>query len=473
MTTLEIILSAILFCSTAFTILLLTLPSRHTHAYKEPPGAAPLKEPGDKDASELHTPTKASVQVLVLGDIGRSPRMQYHALSIAKHGGRVDLIGYRESDPHPDLVSNPHVSIVPIPPPPPLLRSGHGLLFIVLGPLKVIWQVWSLWMILGYRTEPARWLLVQNPPAIPTLALAHLICFLRNTSLVIDWHNLGWSILAMKLGGAHPLVRVARWYERFFGRSAVANFTVTDVMATLLKTDYDIRSPILTLHDRPPAQFQPLSPEHRQRFLSGLPQTAQYAAAILKGDMRLIVSSTSWTPDEDFSILLDALKQYSQQDATYHQRPHILAIITGKGPLKEYHQQKMSESKPQLSKATISTAWLSAADYASLLGAADLGVSLHTSSSGVDLPMKVVDMLGAGLPVTGWSRFAAWPELIQEGDNGRGFGSAAELNDVLRDLLVEDVPQLSRLKEGALREGRRRWDDEWDPIAGRLFGLVA
>lgn len=36
-----------------------------------------------------------SVQVLVLGDIGRSPRMQYHALSIAKHGGRVDLIGYQ------------------------------------------------------------------------------------------------------------------------------------------------------------------------------------------------------------------------------------------------------------------------------------------------------------------------------------------------------------------------------------------
>lgn len=32
--------------------------------------------------------------VLVLGDIGRSPRMQYHALSIAKHGGSVDLIGY-------------------------------------------------------------------------------------------------------------------------------------------------------------------------------------------------------------------------------------------------------------------------------------------------------------------------------------------------------------------------------------------
>lgn len=39
------------------------------------------------------------VQVLVLGDIGRSPRMQYHALSIARHGGKVDLVGYNGAWP--------------------------------------------------------------------------------------------------------------------------------------------------------------------------------------------------------------------------------------------------------------------------------------------------------------------------------------------------------------------------------------
>lgn len=34
-------------------------------------------------------------QVLVLGDLGRSPRMQYHALSIVKSGAKVDLVGYK------------------------------------------------------------------------------------------------------------------------------------------------------------------------------------------------------------------------------------------------------------------------------------------------------------------------------------------------------------------------------------------
>ena len=40
-------------------------------------------------------PGRTSVQIVVLGDLGRSPRMQYHASSILKHGAHVQLIGYQ------------------------------------------------------------------------------------------------------------------------------------------------------------------------------------------------------------------------------------------------------------------------------------------------------------------------------------------------------------------------------------------
>lgn len=39
------------------------------------------------------------VAVLVLGDIGRSPRMQNHAVSLAKAGWNVDLIGFKGTLP--------------------------------------------------------------------------------------------------------------------------------------------------------------------------------------------------------------------------------------------------------------------------------------------------------------------------------------------------------------------------------------
>lgn len=69
----------IAFCfSTFLTIIILLLPSQY--------GMQKPKEGEEK---------KVSVQILVLGDIGRSPRMQYHALSIARHGGHVQFIGYQ------------------------------------------------------------------------------------------------------------------------------------------------------------------------------------------------------------------------------------------------------------------------------------------------------------------------------------------------------------------------------------------
>ncbi|ORY58217.1 family 1 glycosyltransferase [Pseudomassariella vexata] len=416
--------------------------------------------------------TKVSVQVLVLGDIGRSPRMQYHASSIAKHGGRVDLIGYHESPPHPDLLSNPRVKIHPLPPPPAALKS---IPFLVSGPLKVLWQILTLFHVLAYKTSPARWLLVQNPPTIPTLLIALIISVLRGTHLIIDWHNYGWTILAGTRGASHAFVRLSKAYECVLGRAApTANITVTHAMARQLKEPpYSIKSLVFTLHDRPAEIFQPLtSSAERRDFLERLPETKEFASNIMAGETKLIVSSTSWTPDEDFSLLLDALVTYAKDGSS----SPIIAIITGKGPQKAYYQERIQhlQRAAQLPNIRIFTAWLTVEDYAMLLSCADLGVCLHMSSSGVDLPMKVVDMFGSGLPVAAYSAYESFGELVKEGENGCGFETAVELAAVLSRLFRdhEGAQELHRLRTGARKEGSLRWDEEWDRVLGRVLGVM-
>lgn len=140
---LEFWLTVMSIIFTITTIVLLTLPSQYDERNKS------KEETGPR------------VQVLVLGDLGRSPRMQYHALSIAKHGGYVDLIGYRDSDPHPDILSKPSILLLAIPQPPKFLQTNNRALFLIYGPLKVLFQLWSLWLLLGYRTKPAKWMLIQ------------------------------------------------------------------------------------------------------------------------------------------------------------------------------------------------------------------------------------------------------------------------------------------------------------------------
>jgi beta-1,4-mannosyltransferase len=313
---------------------------------------------------------------------------------------------------------------------------------------------------------------MQNPPSIPALFTVWLVAFFRKSQVVVDWHNFGYSMLGLKLGDRHKMVAYAKMYEKWFGRRSTVNLTVTDAMAKKLKRDFKITAPVITVHDRPGPDFEPLDNDERLQFLNLLPETASHIEAIKKGRLKVLVSSTSWTPDEDFSLLLDALVGYSQLATSSHPHiPELLVIITGKGPLKEKYVAQIAElkAKGQLEMVEVKTAWFSISYYAALLGAADIGISLHTSSSGVDLPMKVLDMFGAGLPVLGWSDFEAWPELGKEGVNSRGFKNAKELETALVELLGPDGTELKTLKAGAIEESKRGWEDEWKSTVGKLL----
>ena len=66
----------------------------------------------------------------------------------------------------------------------------------------------------------------------------------------------------------------------------------------------------------------------------------------------VVVSSTGWTEDEDFSVLLDALGQYERRAQELNGRnptragaerqlPKVLVIVTGKGPLREKYMTEI------------------------------------------------------------------------------------------------------------------------------------
>ncbi len=49
--------------------------------------------------------------------------------------------------------------------------------------------------------------MVQLPPTIPTMALCSLAAWWHHAKLIHDWHNFGYTLMAMHLGRRHWLVR--------------------------------------------------------------------------------------------------------------------------------------------------------------------------------------------------------------------------------------------------------------------------
>ena len=248
----------------------------------------------------------------------------------------------------------------------------------------------------------------------------------HGASLVIDWHNFGHSIMALKRPPSSALVRLARSHEAAWGRGGDKHFCVTRAMQSELAGP-GWRIAATVLYDRPPRHFQRtdiaaahellvrLGPSLSGRDggfgVGGLPlddfaawQAAEWGPDLTIATMRsanavpsssisgttaakagagaslrpdrpaVLISSTSWTPDEDFGVLLEALVRYeaamtAQQgsgndgavgSATRSTRastakvvagscrvelPPLLVLITGRGPQRDMYLKRVAELK--------------------------------------------------------------------------------------------------------------------------------
>ncbi|XP_017699336.2 UDP-glycosyltransferase TURAN isoform X3 [Phoenix dactylifera] len=484
--------------------------------------ASPLSLTSRSDGS---MEKRGRVAVVVLGDIGRSPRMQYHALSLAQQAHlEVDIVANGGSDPHMAVKENQsiHLHIMTSVNLQGLSKISSPLALLLKAAVHFIILVWFLCL----KIPRPDVFVVQNPPSVPTLAAVKLSSWLRRSTFIIDWHNFGYTLLGLSHGRGHIIVKIYHWFEKYFGRMADGSLCVTKAMQHELAQNWGIKATVL--YDEPPEFFHPASLEEKHELFSRLENNIchpngirdcvttgnisqrgpESGAAIhwldqssdtlfstqigneifLKASRpALVVSSTSWTPDEDFGILLEAAVMYdrrvaaalNEDDSVEEEKiwtdisngkqylyPRLLFIITGKGPERRKYEEQIK--KLNLRRVAFRTMWLLAEDYPLLLGSADLGVSLHTSSSGLDLPMKVVDMFGCGLPVCAVS-FSCITELVEVEKNGLLFSTSSELADEFM-MLFKGFPErcdtLNSLRDGALATASSaRWSTEWETHA--------
>ncbi|KAF8349862.1 mannosyltransferase [Amanita rubescens] len=487
-----------------------------------------------------------SAAILVLGDIGRSPRIMYHAQSLAENNFETHLIGYGGSRPIPLLEGHQRVHFHYLSEPPAFLKH---MPFVLAAPIKVIHQIFGILVALLVRVSDApEYILVQG------------------VDLSFDWHNLGYSILALRLGPNNPLVKIAKRLEATFGRSAYAHLFVTQAMRNHLVHEWDLRGHIRVLYDRPPRHFHRASDQethelfkelhpalcaqtslldflpqhsspHSTPFTYTTPQVtpslvSEASASVpltrpvfthrveiatpsvtptspiatsqlpiplpaLRPDRpALLVSSTSWTPDEDFDILLNALCMYELRadqrfkleskdgEAEQGVLPKMLVIITGKGPLKGHYMEKVAKLQKDWKWVRCISLWLEPDDYPVLLGSADVGICLHASSSAMDLPMKIVDMFGCGLPVCALG-FSCIGELVKDGFNGLIFKNASQLAEQLEELLLSfpNSTRLHNLRSSLISPSRAKtraqrdehqwewssWEENWNRVVRPLI----
>nr|XP_039249973.1 chitobiosyldiphosphodolichol beta-mannosyltransferase-like [Styela clava] len=423
----------------------------------------------------------SKVTVVVLGDIGRSPRMQYHALSLEKHGFHVDIVGYGDSTPSQKILDSKRIVLHSLT--KDTFSNYFPRLFAYF--VKVIMQSLILSTKLLFKVGASEYIFMQNPPCIPCMFICWLFGIFNGSKVIIDWHNYGYTILGMSLGKNHKLVRLAHWYEKVVGQLVYSDICVTKAMQKDLEDNWHIHA--IVLYDRPPEIFKPLSINEKHDLFSKLKHeypefgfspnddstfcTISKDGSVTARDNRpaFIVSSTSWTEDEDFSILLNALKMYEKTKLNNENLPDVICAITGKGPMKKYYLNEIS--KIDWKHVQIVTPWLTAEDYPLLIGSADLGVCLHTSSSGLDLPMKVVDMFGCGVPVAAIA-FNCLEELVKDNINGVIFNNENTLHDQLCELLdgfPRNQQTLTNMRNNLKMFRQSTWSKNWDEIVLPLF----
>jgi beta-1,4-mannosyltransferase len=400
--------------------------------------------------------------IVALADLGRCARMQYHARALADAGVDVHFVGLAGT-PLPRLITEaPRITVHRLQPATSRFAHTTSIAYSSMATSDALSLGLRLWRQLR-ALPPPDVVLVQNPPAFPTLQVTWLALHRRGVRFVIDWHNLGYSLLQQRLGRWHPAVRVARWVERRDALRVDASLCVSRGMAGFLTSRFGVGH-VQVLYDRPASRFAPMDRATRDRLRLAL----FGRMGVVGGPTGFVVCPSSWTEDEDFDVVIEAVVQLEERIRGWEagqggrRFPQLIILVTGDGHRRAEFERRFAGLPAR--RIQLRARWLDPDEYPLVVGSADVGLCLHRSTSGLDIPMKVAEMFGAGVPVCAIDYGACLAERVRHGDNGLLFSNARHLADLLFDLFETypaDQSLLDRLRQGARRSSQLTWDEGW------------
>lgn len=113
------------------------------------------------------------------------------------------------------------------------LKSLPRSLFLVYALFRIVSEsaqlLWKLFSIRG-----TGFILLQNPPSMPTMLITAFVSSIKGTPWVVDWHNFAYSLLSVNRR-SRKIVALSRMYEMTLGKFADCNFTVSKAFARELQ----------------------------------------------------------------------------------------------------------------------------------------------------------------------------------------------------------------------------------------------
>ena len=339
----------------------------------------------------------ATVAVIVLGDLGRSPRMQYHAYSLSKFDNfkEVLLIGYKGEECIKDIKEANKIKEIRLSIPElymPFLNKISIIRILYKGIILLFTLIITLFKLQSQSKIDL--VLIQNPPCIPAAIASVILSYFYSTKILVDWHNLSFKMYDQKTinrtsyySTTNMLIQITKLTEFLISHLCHCHICVSNAMQIWLQEVFYIH-PII-VYDRPFSTiFNPdlgtnlvvkhdlllkykltdneLFPhiihttnEQQQtssklgRNLAEIKAFSERTGIDIKSSdvttcqtilkynkntndchvyirqdaTHILISATSWTPDEDFTPLLTALTSINQRLQHMHQKSVLTTAV--------------------------------------------------------------------------------------------------------------------------------------------------